>query len=136
MNTLYFEKEFKTAFTRERTILNPTAHRKLETSNPSTSPLTIIIKSPLIIRENKPNVKKLIGRVNIVTKGLMKVLISAKTTATTNAVITLSILTPDCNKNPVIKTARVLITSLTSKPIFKEYQTTFTASIGDNVKKP
>lgn len=135
MNALYFEKEFKIAFTRERTTLNTTAQRKFETSNPCTNPLTIIIKSPLIIRENKPNVKKLIGNVRIVMIGFMNVFMRAKTTATTSAVITLSIFTPDCNKNPVIKTASVLIISFTSKPIIKEYQTCFIASSGDDVKE-
>ena len=91
----YLEKEFKTAFMRDRTILKTIAHTKLVTSNPSTNALTIMIKSPLIIREKSPNVKKLIGNVRIVIIGLINVLITPNTTATITAVIKLSIRTPD-----------------------------------------
>lgn len=75
-------------------MLKRIAHKKFVTSNPSTIPLTIMIKSPLIIREKSPNVKKVIGRVSIEIIGLIKVLMTPKTMATTNAVMKLSICTP------------------------------------------
>jgi len=97
---------------RERTMLKITAHKNPPTVNPLISWLAYQINTPFTIKEKSPSVIRLIGRVKKPIIGLMNVLITAKTTATTRAVKKLSILTFG-RIYAVIATARAFTRSLT-----------------------
>ena len=77
----------------ESTMLNMMAQIKPVTVNPSTNRLANQITSPFMTNEKRPRVNRFIGKVKILITGLMKVLITDKTTATTTAVKKLSIAT-------------------------------------------
>ena len=74
----------------ESTMLNMMAQINPVTVNPSTNRLANHITSPFITNEKRPRVKRFIGKVNILITGLIKVLITDNTTATTTAVKKLS----------------------------------------------
>ena len=83
-----------TPFTRDKMRLKSIAHINPLTRNPGTIALTKRITIPLITNVNNPRVKILIGRVKIISIGLIIALIMPKTTATTIAVKKLSTFTP------------------------------------------
>lgn len=101
----------------ESTMLNMMAQIKPVTVNPSTNRLANQITNPFITNEKSPRVKRFIGKVKILITGLMKVLITDNTTATTTAVKKLSIETFG-SRYAVIATASAFIRSLTNIFIF------------------
>ena len=80
--------------TKATTKLKRIAHQKFLTKKPGTRALVRRIRKPLITKMNSPKVKILMGSVRRIRMGLMKVLITPKTTAMIKAVKTVSILTP------------------------------------------
>ena len=87
-------------------ILNHRADQNPITTNPSTTLLASKTITAFITRENKPNVKKVIGKVKNEKIGLINVLINPKTKATPTAVRKLDTATPSkiyADKNTAIE---------------------------------
>jgi hypothetical protein len=55
-----------------KTMANPIHHKKLSTLNPGTISVANQVTKPMITKVKSPNVKMLIGKVMINSKGLMK----------------------------------------------------------------
>lgn len=75
---------------RESIIAKKNADQYPETVNPGTINPANQIMNPLIINENKPIVKILIGSVKIKIIGLINILITARTTTSTSAPISVT----------------------------------------------
>ena len=87
-----------------------------------------------MINDNIPSVRMLIGSVRILTSGLIKVLMRARTKATMTAVIKLLISTFG-KRYAVMATAKELISILTINPMQSWYQIPESPSRGDIRKR-
>jgi len=108
----HFEKEERIAFTIDKTMLKSTAHKNPFTSKPGTRALASMIKSPFMISENNPSVRRLMGSAIRLIIGFMKRLIAPRTIATIKVVQILSMVTPACSKYAVIATAAAFMINL------------------------
>lgn len=70
----------------ERIRLNKIAHQKFFTSNPSIILSASIIIKALMTRRNNPRVRKVMGMVKMIMRGLMVAFKRAKSAATRKAV--------------------------------------------------
>ena len=99
-------------FSMDTRKLNPNAHQKLSTLNPSINLSVIITIHALITQTNKPSVITVNGSVSSTIIGFKMVLTIASTTATPMAVIKLFIFIP------FIRDARTKITMLLMSNVF------------------
>lgn len=79
------------AFTRDRIIENQKAVQKPETLKPGTILEAKITNKAFINKENNPKERIVIGKVIILTKGLINIFITPKTTAKTKAPVNVTV---------------------------------------------